>query len=88
MIQLIDCVPFELSEIEFLKEEWKRYKEGRVTFDQVPNGICGEFECEAEMQVNRSCADSGEEDNEDEEYERELLKYLPSGHGRLIITIR
>jgi len=88
MIQLIDCLPFDFGDIEFLKDDWDRYKEGRVTFDQVPYGICGEYECEAEMQVNEG-VESGEEESESEYgYEREVLKYLPSGSGRLIVTVR
>lgn len=88
MIQLIDSLPFDFGDIKFLKGDWDRFKEGRVTLDQIPNGICGEFECEAEMQVNDSVESGDEEDESESGYERGMLNYLPSGRGRLIITIR
>lgn len=93
MIQLIDRLPFDSTTIQSLKTDWTRFKDGSITFDQVTDAICGEFDCEAEMQVNSSCAGSGDEgegegEEDDGEYEKELLKYLPSGNGKLIITIR
>lgn len=89
MIQLIDRLPFDSTVIQSLKTDWTRFKDGRITFDQVPDSaICGEFDCEAEMQVNRSCAGSGDEGEGEDDYEKEVLKYLPSGNGKLIITIR
>lgn len=35
--------------METLKLDWKRFKDGKVILDQVPDSICGVYKCEAEI---------------------------------------
>ena len=61
MIQLIDSLPFNLeTSLNSLKSDWSRFQNGLVTFSEIPNAICGVFECEAEI-IEQECEDDLEE---------------------------
>ena len=62
MIQLIDCLPF--TDFEVLKKDWTRFQDGRVILSEIPDAICGEFECDAEIKENQFSEDTegGKED--------------------------
>ena len=94
MIQLINSLPFDSSCVTELKNEWTRFQEGKVIFSQIPDAICDEFICEAEIipQLEEEIVEEEEFDANGEIEEstkfNELLNNLPSGKGKLILSAR
>ena len=67
MIQLIDALPFT-DDFDTLKADWQRFQDGKVIFSEIPDAICGEFDCEAEIQKfedeaegDEGCAGTGDD---------------------------
>ena len=67
MIQLIDSLPFT-DDFDTLKADWQRFQDGKVIFSEIPDAICGEFDCEAEIQIfedeiedDEGCAGTGDD---------------------------
>lgn len=93
MIQLIDSLPFT-EDFASLKSDWTRFQEGKVIVSEIPDAICGEFECEAEIQeiyLYEEEEEEGDDEstNEGKCYETESLKnFLLSSSGKLILTAR
>lgn len=90
MIQLIDCLPF--TDLEALKSDWTRFQEGKVILSEIPDAVCGEFDCEAEIQKIAAEAESGDSESEDDKDtandDTSDSVSLPSGAGKLILTSR
>lgn len=100
MIQLISSLPFDVNRISELKKDWSRFQDGKVIFSEIPDAICGEFLCEAEIipqEVGEQEQEEGESgpldpngetEEEDSRKFDELLNNLPSGKGKLILSVR
>lgn len=86
MIQLINCLPF--SDFEALKSDWTRFQEGRVILSEIPDAVCGEFECEAEIQKIQISEDTEDDDADSKDVTNDDHVSLPSGSGKLILTAR
>lgn len=102
MIQLISGLPFDISRISELKNDWSRFQDGKVIFSEIPDAICAEFVCEAEIipqveEEERESSTSLDPNGEAEEDEdsssnsklfNELVNNLPAGKGKLILSAR
>lgn len=79
MIQLITDLPFDLSTVESLKKEWTRFQDGLVGLSEIPDAVREVFECEAEIIP---------QNEEDEVSTLSVNDFVPSGKGKLILTVR